>query len=128
MKIKLHIFVISAFLLVFGGCAAAGFAQAEPIMTGAYAKAEISDSNIVTAANFAVRKQGRTTRSNIRLVAVKSAETQIVAGMNYRLCIEVSVKKKGRKTAAQFVQAVVYRSLKDVFSLTSWTPEACTEQ
>ena len=75
----------------------------------------------IAAAKFAVKKRGKTQNAVINLISIRQAKTQIVAGLNYKVCLEVSVKKSGRKSVRQFVNAVVYKNLKNVYSLTSWT-------
>lgn len=123
MKIKLLIFTLAAIFMFTGG-AAKGFGQEVP-MTGAYSEADAKNPEIVKAAEFAVRTQGEKQKSAIRLVSVDAAKTQVVAGMNYQICMKVSVKKKSAKSAAdQFVTAVVYRNLQNKYSLTSWTTVA----
>lgn len=120
MKIKLLFFTLAA-LFMFTGGASKGVGQEIP-MTGAYAKADAKNPEVVKAAEFAVRTQGKKQKAAIRLVSVDAAQTQIVAGMNYRVCMKVSVKKKSAKSAAaQFVTAVVYRNPQNKYSLTSWT-------
>lgn len=127
MKIKLNIFVLSACLFVFLGCASAASAQTEPIL-GGYSKTSVSDDEVVAAAKFAVKRRARTTKSNISLFSIKNAQIQVVAGLNYRICLQVNVKRKSKKTAMQSVEAVVYRDLKNSYSLTSWTEKACEEE
>jgi hypothetical protein len=127
MKIKLSILTIFAALLIFGGGARVCRAQEEPV-TGGYAKADAADKEVVAAANFAVKKRSRTTKTGTTLIAVKNAEVQVVAGLNYQICMKVRFQRKSKKTDEQFVQVVVYRNLKNVFSLTSWAAKDCAEQ
>lgn len=55
------------------------------------------------------------------MVSIRQAKQQIVAEMSYEVCLEVNVKKSGKKSVKRFVKAVVYKNLKNVYSLTSWT-------
>ena len=126
MKIKLSVLTAFAALFVFWGGLSAAHAQDEPI-TGGYAKTNAADKNVVAAAKFAVKKRGKMRKATINLLSIKNAETQIVAGSNYKICMQVSVKSNSKKAAKQFVQVVVYRNLKNVYSLTSWTEKGCTE-
>ena len=68
-----------------------------------------------------MREESRRERRRVSLLAVRRAEQQVVAGLNYRL--RLSVKAGGR---ARDVTAVVYRNLQGVYSLTSW--EAAGEE
>lgn len=58
--------------------------------------------------------QAKTGDSTLALAQITSAETQVVAGMNYKMVLEVR-SKSGPKTAT----VVVYRDLKGTYSLTS---------
>lgn len=105
---------------IFGG-AAVCFGQDETI-AGGYVEADIANADVVAAANFAVKKRSKALRAAISLVTIEKAKTQVVAGMNYEVCMEVEVKRKSDKKAdRQFARAVVYRNLKNKFSLTGWT-------
>lgn len=55
-----------------------------------------------------------------RIKKVVSAERQVVAGMNYRMCVRF--KKNGVYTTAM---TVVYRDLDGAYSLTSWELAEC---
>jgi len=89
-------------------------AQDAPIV-GNYREASASDPAVLAAARFAVRAEGRRRGARLTLVSVERAETQVVAGTNYRL--RLKVRAAGRVESAQ---AVVYENLRRVYSLTSW--------
>lgn len=127
MKTELNIFISLVFLLVFFGGAARSRAQDEPF-AGGYIKVSPTDKQVIEAAKFAVQKRRRTAASNLVLVAVKNARQQVVAGMNYRICIAVGNKRRNKKTVAELVLLEVYRDLKNVYSLTSWAAKACDKQ
>ena len=93
-------------------------AQVEPI-AGGYSERPASDTGVAAAARFAVRERGRLTGRRLTLVAVRRAETQVVAGLNYRLLLSV---RDGRAT--RDVTAVVFQNLRQRLSLTSWEPAA----
>ncbi len=65
-------------------------------------------------------KNALSENKKIRLVSVKKAETQVVAGTNFRLCLLVK-----DKTHMFRVHAVVYRDLGGKFLLTEWSPNGC---
>jgi len=124
MKIKLIIFTFAA-LFIFIGSASKSFAQQEVPIAGGYMQADVKHKDVIAAAGFAATTQGKKQKSAIKVVSIKTAKTQIVAGINYQVCMEISAKKKSAKTAAkQFVTAVVYRNLQNKYSLTSWTAVA----
>jgi hypothetical protein len=86
---------------------------------GGYQKAPKNDPAIIAAANFAVNEQKKET-GTISLASIKRAETQLVAGINYRLCLRFKVDGKSRTATA-----VVNKTLDDRYTLTSWEPGGC---
>ncbi|HEX8559807.1 MAG TPA: GerMN domain-containing protein [Pyrinomonadaceae bacterium] len=103
------------FLIVCAGAGAAR-AQQQPV-AGGYGERPTNDRGVAAAAAFAVRERGRQTGRRLTLVAVRRAEAQVVAGLNYRLLLSV---REGRET--RDVNAVVYQNLRRRMSLESWEP------
>ena len=96
----------------------AAFAKAQDMpVAGGYSERPTNDTGVVAAAAFAVRERGRRVGRRLTLLEVRRAETQVVAGTNYRLLLSV---REGR--AARDVTAVVYQNLRQRLSLTSWEP------
>jgi hypothetical protein len=89
-------------------------------MVGGYSSAETSDAGVKSAAQFAVGEQSTETGRSLDLVRIIRAERQVVAGLNYRLCLEVS-EAGARKQAL----AIVYRNPAQQMSLTSWQSGSC---
>jgi hypothetical protein len=102
--------------LILGASAPAARAQERPI-AGGYSGRPTNDRGVAAAAAFAVRERGRQTRRRVTLLSIESAETQVVAGMNYRLVMRV---REGREVG--FVTVVVFQNLRRRLSLTSWEP------
>jgi hypothetical protein len=90
-------------------------------MVGDYRKIMKTDAGVVSAAKFAVKQEKRK-KANRRmsLASIERAESQIVAGTNYKICMKVINNAK-----IQDVTAVVYLNLKNKFSLTSWKQGGC---
>jgi hypothetical protein len=107
-----------AFVILWAAAPLPASAQDAP-MTGGYSERSTRDRGVAAAAAFAVRERGRRTGRRLTLVAVRRAETQVVAGLNYRLLLSV---REGR--AARDVTAVVYENLRRRLSLESWEPAA----
>jgi hypothetical protein len=127
MKNNLRMMFIPAALVVIFGCAATCLAQ-KGVITGGYGSISTNDAQVKAAAKYAVKTQGKKQGGVIKLVAVKQAEVQVVAGQNYRLCMEVTIKSKGTKTAVtKNVVAVIYKNLKQKLSLTSWEEAVCLQ-
>ena len=96
--------------------------------TGSYRAIDKADEGAVAAAEFAIKDESEKKELTYKLVSVERAETQVVAGINYRLCLKVSYHKQEEdEDATDFVQVVVFRSLQKEYSLTSWTEETCSK-
>ncbi len=130
-KVQTLIFVV--FCAIFFGSATNVSAQNNPTnspapIVGGYSKADPTDAQIVAAANFAVKAQAKKQKANIRLVAVNNAAKQVVAGVNYQICLSVETTDRKTKTATpQIVQTIVYQTLNNKYKLTSWAVAACTD-
>ena len=80
----------------------------------------------MAAAEFAVKAEGEKQDMTYKLVSVEHAEQQVVAGINYRLCLKVGHRKEGDdEDTVELVRVVVYRNLQKAYSLTSWVQENC---
>ncbi len=119
MRTRLRSLSVILFVVV-AGCALVAMAQ----KTGGYREIANDDEGAVAAAEFAVNLQSEKKEMTYKVLSIEKAETQVVAGINYRLCLKVGYKKD-EEDASEFVRVVVYRNLQKQFSLTSWTPESC---
>jgi hypothetical protein len=95
--------------------------SAQPVLAqggtiaGGYAKTSTTSPEVVSAARFAAREQAVKDSAIIFVESVKSAEVQVVAGLNYRLGMRVIVYDKPVD-----VVAVIYKNLEQAYSLSSW--------
>ena len=120
MNGKLCVAMVASILLATGaGFKAFPQEPAAPI-AGGYTETSAADPDVVAAANFAVGRQRRRRGGRVSLVSIERAETQVVAGVNYRLCLRI--RRRGR---TQEVVTVVYRDLRRRYSLTSWETRRC---
>jgi len=87
-----------------------------PSIAGGYQKVPVDDPDIKAAADFAIS----TAPKKVRLDEIVSARRQIVAGVNYSLCLSVKADKIGFLTGGRFVAAKVFRDLNQTYQLTSW--------
>jgi hypothetical protein len=110
------VFIVAALGIVFGGVSKAS-AQNQPL-AGGYGQASVRDPEVVAAARFAVRAQGLKEGAVIFIDLIRSAEVQVVSGLNYKLGL--SVLGLGRDNKPQYVTAVVYKNLKREYSLSNW--------
>lgn len=121
-------------LAVFGiflGGVQENFAQTEPPeqMVGNYRNVPVTESRVISAANYAVKTQAKKQKAKIKLIAISKAEKQVVAGLNFSLCLQIETTGKNRKTAVpQTIQTIVFLDLKQKFRLTSWAIAACTDE
>lgn len=95
---------------------ASACSQAETPKPGGFSKVEI-DAETRAAAVFATQEISKKMNEPLELKAVASAERQVVAGLNYRL--ELDVTKNNRPF---LVRAVVWRKLDGTMELISWNP------
>ncbi len=94
----------------------------DDIIVGGFGKASTSDEQIIKAANFAVLSQNQKDKNSVfKLVSILKADQQVVAGMNYRMCLSLSSAGK-----AQQASATVYRNLKNQLSLSAWKVGTCS--
>lgn len=100
--------------------AAASFAQDGQI-TGGYAETDVKDAGVVEAAKVAVSKQRVRTGTKIVLLKVMNAKVQVVAGLNYELCLKTQIRQRNKRYIVRYARVVVYKNLKGAYSLTSWT-------
>lgn len=86
-----------------------------PPMPGSYQPAEIT-AEIREVARFAVREQGQQAGETLKLLKVLGCERQVVAGMNYRLRLDV--RRDGKPASAS---ALVFAALDGSRTLVTWT-------
>ncbi|HMT07439.1 MAG TPA: cystatin domain-containing protein [Pyrinomonadaceae bacterium] len=115
---------ISVFVFLFlGGFAADSRVAAQDDVAGGYADASVRDKDVRKAANFAVKQRSKIVRPDYTLVSIRKAELQVVAGLNYRICMRVR-DERGRLST---VTAVVYKNLRNKLSLSRWRSGGCRE-
>jgi hypothetical protein len=93
---------------------------------GGYREIDKADEGVTAAADFAVKAESEKKEMTYKLVSIEHAESQTVAGINYRLCLKIGYHKQDDDVdTTEFVRVVVNRSLQNQYSLTSWTEENC---
>ncbi|MFO0999202.1 MAG: cystatin domain-containing protein [Planctomycetaceae bacterium] len=90
-------------------------AEDSQTLVGGYSKVSTDDAKVKSAADFAVMEESKK-GPKITLKSISTAETQVVAGMNYKLVMVVD-EGGTEKT----VEAVIYEDLQHSMSVTSWT-------
>lgn len=98
-----------------------GLSAQEVPLAGGYREVSQVAPEAMSAARFAIRAESRRERARISLVSIERAERQVVAGLNYRLLLRISVNGTMRN-----VKAEVYQDLRQRYSLSLW--EATDDQ
>ncbi len=92
-----------------------------PPMAGGYSANDPKSKDVRKAVAVALSQKQAQDKGRYSLEKVHSAETQVVAGLNYRLCLRVRHYPAGKLwPQTRHVAAVVYRDLSDQWSLTDW--------
>ncbi len=101
-------------------------ATASAQKVGGYKEVSASDVAVQTAAAWAVSTKAESSGKEMSLAEVLSAERQVVAGSNYRICMKVNSEGgEGQDDVTIIVQAVVYVDLKGNRKLSSWVISDC---
>lgn len=120
MKMRNKLTVLFALILGIAAFTTDVRAQDDEPFAGGYIKISVNSPEAQSNARFAVAARARRTGKRIVFWKVLKAEQQVVAGMNYRVCMRVFENGKARTATA-----VVYKSLRNKRSLTSWTRGGC---
>jgi len=108
--------IILAAVLIASGTNAQTPTEAPLPIVGGYQKASVDDADIKAAANFAITAAPK----KVKLAEIVAARQQIVAGVNYSLCLRVKGTTVGQLTSGKFVAAKVFRGLDKTYRLSSW--------
>jgi hypothetical protein len=120
--------VIIALGLAFGSVIAGMAQQQQRPIVGGFKQVAADDPEVVSAAGFAVKEQGRKEGNTVKLISVEKAERQTVAGANYRMCLQVEIKDETNNViVTQGAKVLVFRGLKKEYSLRSWEEADCSE-
>lgn len=84
-------------------------------MAGGWSAAPLQDEPVRRAAAFAVQEQNRKTNAHLRLLSIKHARIQVVAGVNYSMNLMVESEGKRR-----LIIAVVWVHPDGTQELTGW--------
>lgn len=88
---------------------------ARPPVAGGYSVASATDNEVVAAADFAIKAKTEPSQ-RLALIAILTAQTQVVAGLNFRLKLKVQANETPKE-----VEAVVYRHLSGDYQVTAWS-------
>src|SRR3954464_6581708 len=92
-------------------------AMAQHPIPGGFSAAEVSDREVVAAAEAAIGAEGKAAVGSkpATLLKILRAEQQVVAGINYKLVLRLRVSASERDA-----EVIIYRNLKNEYEVTSW--------
>jgi hypothetical protein len=127
MKNNLRIFFALTVFCMALACAASAFGQNK---TGGYRSVSVSNQGVKDAADFALEIKASEMDAEFSLEGIIKAETQTVAGTNYRLCLQIYVPSQEDETdgATLYIKTVIFKSLKNEYSIKSWVEEDCAKK
>jgi len=85
------------------------------MQAGGWTQADTFNADVQEAARFAVQKQAVLTQSRLIYKDVLSAQTQIIAGLNFQLKVSVTEQDSPR-----YARVTVWRNLQNQYTLTQW--------
>lgn len=93
-------------------------------MPGGYSAATTTNEEVVAAANFAIKAQAEELKKSVpasalSLVSIERAEQQVVAGMNFKMTL--NVKHEGKPRQAEAVVWWQAWNREAPYKLTAWT-------
>lgn len=120
MKNLSKVSILAALLLAAFAIQTNIHAQNEPIV-GGYGEVSARSADAKRNAGFAIGARAKRMGQTITLVKILKAEQQVVAGMNFKICMRVRINRR-----VSVITAVVFRNLRNRRSLSSWTPGGCS--
>ena len=82
---------------------------------------------MIAAAKFALETKNISMKRDgtraFTLLELQKAQIQVVAGLNYRVCIKIKLG-----SILRTADALVYQNLQQQYSLSSWTWDKCSIQ
>ena len=121
---RLSLFSYTRAMKIFLGLVLLGSLSLAQI-AGGFGKADVKDPQVIAAAKYALEtKNTAMKRSGNRaytLLEIEKAQIQVVAGLNYRVCIKVKLGSIVRSA-----DTLVYQNLQQQYRLSSWTWSKCS--
>ena len=84
-------------------------------MPGGWSPVATDETAVKKAAENAVSLQAKKTGESLKLLSIKKAKQQVVAGVNYELILEIN--RNGQETTAM---VIVWRKLDGSYQVTEW--------
>lgn len=120
---KLRSIIFLTFAILFFAAVSVRNVAAQDQIVGGYGDISIKSKDAKKFANYAITTRSAKTGAKITLVKILKAEQQVVAGLNYRICMTLRQGRHKPYTAT----AVVYQDLRNKRSLSKWKKGSCTD-
>ena len=90
-------------------------------VVGGYGPISTADPMVTLAARYALMSQNAQMSGKYTLKTINKAQSQVVAGVNYHVCITLR-----RADTIRTAEAVVYQNLQRKWAVTRWAWNKCT--
>ena len=90
-------------------------------VAGGYRQISTADPLVILAARYALMSQNTQLSGKYTLKSINKAQSQVVAGVNYHVCITLR-----RDDTLRTAEAIVFHNPQRKWSVTRWTWNKCT--
>jgi len=127
MKINLLLRTLVTASVLVALFAITGMGQMVPIV-GGYSSIATDHPYVEAAVEFSIATKNKEKGVRYELIEILTAQSQPVAGTNYKVCIEANVSKdEDAEPVPRHFLVVVYKDLKLKLRLTSWLEKECSK-
>lgn len=89
-------------------------------MAGSYTVRKVTDKEVLAAVKKGLALKAKEMKTKYKLETLFKAESQVVAGTNYRVCMSVALPRKGGIVETFKVNAVIFKSLENTYKVMLW--------
>ncbi|HOV87650.1 MAG TPA: cystatin domain-containing protein [Syntrophobacteraceae bacterium] len=118
MKLKSLLLIVLVSVAVSSTGSCQDMAEPRIPRAGGWFPASVDEPEVRAAADRAVAVRSATAGEELKLIAVREARSQVVAGRNFELVL--AVERNGKRVSAK---AVVWAKLDGTYQLTQWSWE-----
>ncbi|MCD9187678.1 MAG: cystatin domain-containing protein [Pyrinomonadaceae bacterium] len=89
-------------------------------MAGGYTARKVTDKEVLAAVKKGIALKAKEMKTKYKLETLFKAESQVVAGTNYRVCMSIALPRKGGIVETFKVNAVIFKSLENAYKVMLW--------
>lgn len=89
-------------------------------IAGGYVTRKVDDKEVLTAVKKGIALKAKEMKKKYKLETLFKAESQVVAGTNYRVCMSIALPRKGDIVEIFKANAVIFKSLQGTYKVLSW--------